>query len=276
MIKSKVLIILLIFICVLFLCILNILTIEYSIIIKNPGVAWKVKYSDYPELLLIYSKYKEYCSVIPTIPIEYNDELLNNETYQTIRNDCKYMTNEIIENKYDTFERDGKINSEWFFNVSHMLNDNNYQGYKPRLGCFIHNISLELETFATDQINKLMSRLQLTNKLKRLSDSRGSTYMPPGGCMEVHSNRDHLGGWRLYMHVVDECKGDSWFNYRHPFDNSIKIIKDVNDKANMFRIRKPPKQLLWHSIWSNTDRFSWGIWLPPELAQKLKENSDRI
>lgn len=245
--------------------------------IEKPGVAWKIKYSDHPELNEIYQKYKESC-IIPKIPPAYLAEIQTNATYQDMRNDCRYITNENIETKYENFET--QQSREWFDKVSILNTDPNlkinHKNYQTRIGCFIRNIPHELEVFAKDKINELMERLKLPNRLKRLSDSRGATYMPKGGCMELHSNRDHYGGWRLYMHVVDTDKGGSWFSYRHPFDKSIRIIQDENTRANMFRIRKLPSELLWHSIWSDTDRFSWGIWLPPELAHALKFNNERI
>jgi hypothetical protein len=245
--------------------------------IERPGVTWKIKYSDHPELNAIYEKYKESC-VIPQIPTAYFSEIITNTTYQQMRNDCRFITNENIETKYEDFET--QKSREWFDDVSILNTDPllkiRHKDYNSRIGCFIRNIPLELEAFAKDKINELMKRLNLPNRLKRLSDSRGATYMPEGGCMELHSNRDHYGGWRLYMHVVNTEKGKSWFSYRHPFDKSVRIIQDENERANLFRIRKLPNELLWHSIWSNTDRFSWGIWLPPELAHALKGDNDRI
>jgi hypothetical protein len=77
------------------------------------------------------------------------------------------------------------------------------------------------------------------------------------------------------MHWLPD-EGDSYFVYRHPFDTTYRVVKDTNDGANMFRIRKPPKNLLWHGIYSETPRFSWGIWLPPELAQYLKVHGERV
>jgi hypothetical protein len=147
--------------------------------------------------------------------------------------------------------------------------------YTPRLGCYRRHISFELEQFATEKIKQLMSRLNLPNKLEKLSDSRGSSFTPLGGFMECHTNRFHLAGWRFYMHYLPE-NGESFFAYRHCYDGSLRIIPDSNTAANMFRIRKLPDALLWHSLWADTPRHSWGIYLPPELAQELKKLGKRL
>lgn len=239
----------------------------------NPGVAWKVPYAAYPELQEIYEAFKNSCK-IPEIPVSYFRDIAEDEGYQAMRKDCHELPDE---SKYEQIELSGgeKQGLERFMDESNVnyqipLNRVGFEEYKVRGGCYSRTIPNEVESLATTNINKLMERLGLTNRLERQSDSRGTTYMPPGGFMEYHSNQNHHGGWRLYMHYLPEG-GDSWFAYQHPYDKTYHRIYDSNEGANMFRIRRKPKRLLWHCIVADTHRFSWGIWLPPELAQHLKK-----
>jgi len=241
---------------------------------KDPGVAWKVPYSTYPELREIYEAFKQSCK-IPEVPQRYFEDIAKDADYQTMRNDCKNLPDE---KKYSDLEL--RKEGAKYFNIDKFTEQGNEaykipnSEYSVRGGCFARQIPNEIEQVAQKNIEKLMQRLNLPNRLERETDSRGTTYMPPGGFMEYHTNQNHYGGWRLYMHYLPE-NGNSWFVYQHPYEKSYHKIADNNESANMFRIRKPPKNLLWHAIYSDTHRFSWGIWLPPELAQHLKQFGTR-
>lgn len=245
---------------------------------QDPGVAWKVPYEAYPELKEIYEAFKNSCE-IPDIPSEYFADISQDEDYQNMRNDCKTLPDE---KKYADLElgrETAKLeNLDKFLDVTNarymIPPDKKGAEYRVRGGCYTRDIPKDVEKIATENIHKLMERLNLPNRLEHETDSRGSTYMPPGGFMEYHSNQKHYGGWRLYMHWLPDG-GESWFAYQHPYDKSYHRIYDSNEAANMFRIRKPPKNLLWHCISSDCHRFSWGIWLPPELAQHLKQFGKR-
>jgi hypothetical protein len=291
---------------VILLCVSVFMVVFFSIhsCKEHPGVAWKVTLEDFPELKEIHSKFVESCR-IPIIPDEYFNDIASNATFQRMRADCMNINDE-IQKKYEEFETLAKKEVPWasgvksFYGVRYAIAETDHliknteetfteipsefkpckrpkrvTEYTPRLGCYIRHITEELENFAVTKVKELMERLRLPNALQRLTDSRGATYMPPGGFMEVHSNRFHLAGWRLYLHYLPE-KGESWFNYRHPFDKSFRKIADTTLKANLFRIRKLPEKLLWHSIYADTPRFSWGIWIPPELGQYLKLGSNRV
>lgn len=258
---------------------------SYSLKTSNrataPGVAWKVPYASYPELQAIYEEYRKSCE-IPPIPPEYHQAAKENELYQSMRNDIRAPTLPADMKKYEEFEKTSLSKLEWaqslksFYSCQSPYRIQPKCDYVPRLGCYRREISADLEQFATKQIQALMTRLGLPNRLERLTDSRGATYMPPGGFMEFHSNQDHFGGWRLYMHYLPQG-GKSAFVYQHPYDGSRREIEDNNEEGNLFRIRKPPKRLLWHGIYSeDAHRFSWGIWLPPELAQHLKTYGRRM
>lgn len=236
----------------------------------DPGVAWKIPYEAYPELAEIYAAFVKVC-IIPEIPERYFTDTAQDVEFQSMRRDCTRLPQV---GKYETLELSSQPMSRQFAESNPLYQVPGGE-YILRYGCYRRSIPFEVEQLATEKISHLMARLGLGNRLNKLTDSRGSTYMPPGGFMEYHSNQDHLGGWRLYMHYLPD-KGNSWFAYRHPFDGSYRRIADSNIAANMFRIRKKPKKLLWHAIYADTPRFSWGIWLPPELAQHLKTHGHRV
>lgn len=277
------------------LTVIIVMVVYFSVIgsQRDPGVTWKVPYKAYPELRDIYEAFKATCT-IPELPKGYVETFRNSTEMQRMREDCRKLPDK---NKYRAFElnneteRDQKVQT--LFQTSQFPMSDPNSPYSVRGGCFIRQIPENVEMLASERIQSLMKRIGLENRMDRLTDSRGTTYMPPGGFMEYHSNQNHFGGWRLYMHFLptanrnneddDNDETDtsfpdlhqSWFAYEHPFDGSYRRIYDQNDAANMFRIRKPPKKLLWHSIFSDTHRFSWGIWLPPELAQHLKTHGQR-
>lgn len=242
---------------------------------KNPGVVWKVMYDQVPELQAIFKRFQKHCQIPhDTIHLhQYRQDTLNHSTFQSMRNELFQLPNEY---KWTVYELVKHKNIPWCQPLN-VLKHTPYcqkdkSEYRFRMGCFTRTIPQQLEDYATKQIQNLMKRLSLPNRLSRLSDSRGSTYMPPGGFMEYHSNQNHYAGWRLYMHYLPKQSVDqtAYFVYQHPFDKTYHEIEDSHFGANMFRLRKPPQTLLWHGIYSNTHRFSWGIWLPPELAQYLK------
>jgi hypothetical protein len=280
------------------------LSFQNSII--APGVSWKVLVSSYPEIKAIKQKFIESCE-IPLIDPNYFIDAKENKVFQQMREDCKTLDTN-LEEKYTAYESSSKNELEWakevkpFFGVRYALantenlikntekefnkipsdssqttcGEKRITQYVPRLGCFQKHVSEELEKFAETKIDELMKRLGLSNRLNHKADNRGSTYMPPGvGFMEMHSNRNHFAGWRLYMHHLPD-NGNSWFSYRHPYDGSYRKIYDENERMNMFRIRKPPDNVMWHAIFSDTHRFSWGLWIPPELAQHLKQNAHQM
>ncbi len=270
-----------------------------------PGLSWKINYSNYPELQDIYNEFVKSC-ITPNVPDSWFENSRKNVIFQEMRKDCMELNPRVLEGKYTKYEMEPMDKSEWslsikeFFSNKYFINhsvtksvdalfseapiDISYkkceyvprvEEYTPRLGCYKRHISFALEEYATKKIKEIMDRLHLSNRLEKLSDSRGATFTPKNGFMECHTNRFHLAGWRLYMHYLPE-NGESFFAYRHCYDGSLRIIPDSNIAANMFRIRKLPDTLLWHSLWADTPRHSWGIYLPPELAQELKKVGKRI
>jgi len=237
---------------------------------QDVGIAFKVPYGSYPELQEIYDAFKKSC-VIPDLPESYFEARKNNEVYQQMRNDCMDLPDE---HKYEEFEMNSDQKSKESIKEFYDQPIENSK-YFTRYGCLRTDISKDLEQFAAQKIASLSDRLGLMNKINRNTDSRGSTYMPPGGFMEYHSNQNHYGGWRFYMHYLPN-PGKSIFAYKHPYDGTYRQVPDTNEGANMFRIRLKPKPLLWHCIFTEVPRFSWGIWLDPSLAQHLKEFAVRM
>lgn len=275
------------------------------------GLAWKIDYSDFPELQEIYNRFVESC-IVPDVPEQYYVDSLQNEVWQQTFKECQDLDFNLLETKYTKFETEPMEKSEWaleiqdFYSNKYMINNtigkdvNELFAHQPldvsqkkcqfqprivdfqaRFGCFQRHVSQDLEDFAISKIQNLMKRYNLQNETKYLSDSRGSTFMGPvsensahtKGFMECHSNRHHMASWRLYMHYLPQNKGTSFFAYRHCFDKSLHTIPDSNFKANLFRIRKLPNELLWHSIYTSEQRFSWGLGIPGELAQYLRSNA---
>lgn len=263
--------------CVLFffLCLLFLHLIAGSQVepVKAPGVAWKISYSDVPELEALQKAFAHFCKALPVYPAAYLKELMFNEKYQRIRQDCLRLPDEAFYTDMELGQR-GDPDLAFMYDAKRFpiqVEGEIDPQFKPRLGCLSRNVPRTLEDYARQQIEALMHRLGLTNKLERLSDSRGFSYMNPWGCMEYHTNRNHMIGWRLYLHHLPKGEG-SFFAYRHPYDGSYRRIPDSNLACNMFRLRdgKKGSPLLWHAIYSNTHRFSWGIYIPPELARHLK------
>ncbi len=260
------------------------------------GVCWKVPYANIPELQEIYQAFRDSC-VAPQIPNEWYEAAKHNSTFQSMRLEAQTLPQE-SEAKYEVFETKPKRESEWALGLREFYGnrfavtqttdsetlfarrpkdlqnecnaERRVEEYVPRGGCFYRHVSSDLERLARDKIQALMARWNLPNDFKRLSDSRGATWSPAGGFMEMHSNRKHFAGWRLYFHYLPE-KDEGFFVYKHPYDHTVRTVRDSNEACNMFRIRRPPNALLWHAIWNDSPRFSWGIYIPPELAQKLKK-----
>lgn len=258
-----------------FLLSLSIVVLVFWVVVvstsgPDPGICYKVAYSDHPELAEIWQAFRDNCT-IPDIPGAYFRDTLASEEFQRMRAACQTME-DVAE--WEAFELGRTDRSE----IERFYDKTIYpvSGYKPRLGCFTRDIPAELEQFAMDRIQGLQNRLGLANRLARDSDSRGSTFTPAGGFMEPHSNQKHHGGWRLYFHYLPDDHGKSWFQYVHPYDRTLRRIQDSNETGNLFRIRKPPQALLWHTFWSDTPRHSWGLWISPELAAYLKQGAFRV
>jgi hypothetical protein len=82
----------------------------------------------------------------------------------------------------------------------------------------------------------------------------GHFWYPPGGYMGWHTN-SKAPGWRLYVSYSAE-DGKSFFRYREPDTGCIVTSKDSGLNCRLFRVSGD--RLLWHAVYSETDRFSLG------------------
>ena len=90
-------------------------------------------------------------------------------------------------------------------------------------------------------------------KIKEFGVS-GRIWYPKNGFMGWHTNSNNKGH-RLYCVYVKEG-GKSFFRYKNPING--EIVTSWDKKGWNFRIFRIDKKLLWHTIYSGTDRFSIG------------------
>ncbi|MHA1682286.1 MAG: hypothetical protein ACTSUE_15220 [Promethearchaeota archaeon] len=93
----------------------------------------------------------------------------------------------------------------------------------------------------------------------------GLFYYPPGGYAEWHTNRYDIIGWRFY-YVRTKEPGKSWFRYKHAMNETVHLAPDGEEHYNMFYLEEDADNLVWHSVYSDTDRFSIGLNLPSMFA----------
>jgi hypothetical protein len=107
---------------------------------------------------------------------------------------------------------------------------------------------------------KEMEKLDIT--------ARGNFYYQPGGFREWHTNHIHQMGWRMYF--ISSTNGTSWFNYVDPNTDKVHSMPDKDEYVNLFCV--DPRYMLWHSIYSEANRFSLGFnQMTPEFLAELKE-----
>jgi hypothetical protein len=82
----------------------------------------------------------------------------------------------------------------------------------------------------------------------------GHFWYPPGSHMAWHTN-NKAPGWRVYLTHTTE-PGRSFFRYRDPMTGEIVTTVDNRWDLRLFRV--DPAQSLWHAVYSETDRFSFG------------------
>ena len=97
------------------------------------------------------------------------------------------------------------------------------------------------------------------NELENIGvDPRGNFYYPAGGFREWHSNRLDTPGYRVYF-VACEKDNKSGLNYIHPVTDTVKTLYDKNETANIFYVNNSKENAFFHSVFSDTDRFSFGF-----------------
>ncbi len=95
-----------------------------------------------------------------------------------------------------------------------------------------------------------------------VAENTGHFWYPPGGFMGWHTNL-RTPGWRLYITHCDEA-GKSFFRYRDPVDGQVHTEADDRWNVRLFTI--DPDRPLWHAVYSDTHRFSFGYKIHPAAA----------
>lgn len=126
----------------------------------------------------------------------------------------------------------------------------------------------------SDNINRMResvdalvdAKFRETFAIKNSSGMRcsGHFWYPPGGYMGWHTNSESPG-WRLYISHTDEAE-KSYFRYRHPETEQIITTMDNEWDVRLFYVSND--RPLWHTVYSDTNRFSLGYRLVPQ--HKLK------
>lgn len=84
-------------------------------------------------------------------------------------------------------------------------------------------------------------------------------WYPPGSYMGWHTN-SRFPGWRLYVTYCAE-PGKSFFRYRDPLSGEVVTSMDTGLDFRLFEVSK--ERHLWHAIYSETDRYSFGYMVRP-------------
>jgi len=109
----------------------------------------------------------------------------------------------------------------------------------------------------------------------------GHLWYPPGGYMGWHTNSG-APGWRMYISYAEE-PGKSFFRYRDPVTHDIVTSWDERWNVRLFEIRADIP--LWHAVYSDTQRFSFGyvlhrdslpLWAMWKCKQIVKTSLGRI
>lgn len=112
---------------------------------------------------------------------------------------------------------------------------------------------------------KVLSSKYVNEYKNYILDIKGLFYYPPGGFREWHTNMHDDTSWRLYyIHTTESNK--SWFRYVPRGTSETVVLSDKTGHFNMFKLRKEKKDLVWHSVYSDTHRFSVGFKISPLYA----------
>eukprot|EP01079_Euglenida_sp_SAG-EU17-18_P011319 gene11319-2061_t len=97
-------------------------------------------------------------------------------------------------------------------------------------------------------------------------EPRGIFLYPDHGYREWHTNRRHKKGWRMYLIKVPE-PGLSHFAFRDPLTGAVHREPDSPGCVNMFYV--DDETPLYHTIYSLTSRWSYGLWLSDAAAESV-------
>jgi len=94
----------------------------------------------------------------------------------------------------------------------------------------------------------------------------GHLFYPPGGYMGWHTN-SRVPGWRIYVTYAEE-PGKSFFRYRDP--GTGEVVTSWDDGWDLRAFSAERKRPFWHSVYSDTNRFSFGYRLVPEGSDRRR------
>jgi len=202
----------------------------------------------FPILNNLWNEYKGMCNY-GTKPIQQTNGL--NTVIESVPY-LKNMRNEVMtypdKEKYDLFEQTevfGKEGNEPViipFNKVWYIKNGKYQ----------HSVGDQC--FPRYHWDK--NKIDILEKLR--IEPRGNFYYPQGGFREWHSNRTHGAGYRMYFVACDEDM-KSGLNYVDPITNTVKTHYDKNNHANIFYVTDVKEKAFFHSVFSDTNRFSLGF-----------------
>lgn len=121
-------------------------------------------------------------------------------------------------------------------------------------------------------LDRVVSRMlaEVFERGSRLQvQSSGFFLYPAGGYMGWHTNAQNPG-WRMYVSFA-EAPGRSFFRYRDP--DSGEIVTSMDGDLNVRLFRVTTDRLLWHAIYSDTNRFSFGYKV---LQPRLRDTARRV
>ncbi len=107
-----------------------------------------------------------------------------------------------------------------------------------------------------DWLGQLLGSSLPVKNISKLGVS-GRIWYPVGGYMGWHTNDDNRGHKLYCTHARESNK--SFFRYRNP--ESGEIVTSWDKEGWNFRIFKVAEELLWHCVYSETDRISIGYTL---------------
>ena len=108
----------------------------------------------------------------------------------------------------------------------------------------------------TQTLAHTLNKLLEPRRLMRLFQS-GRNWYPPRGFMGWHTNAN-VQGFRLYCsHAA--VSGASYFRFQDP--NSEAIVTSWDEAGWNFRCFRTDLEPLWHCVYSETDRISFGYGL---------------
>jgi len=94
-------------------------------------------------------------------------------------------------------------------------------------------------------------------------ENTGHFWYPPGAYMSWHTNI-RTPGWRLYLTHAKQ-PGKSFFRFRDPSGGEIHTSWDQTWDIRIFNVTHETP--LWHCVYSETDRFSFGYKITPVGSQ---------